>query len=63
MEKDITQIELKREPKWFGKYNKNRLYSKTSSNNKEKYCIILKGSIYQEDIAIINIDAANNIAP
>lgn len=41
----------------------NRLKSKTITRDKEVYYVMTKGSIHQEDMIIVNINALYNGAP
>ena len=64
MEKDIT-CKWKSKERWSSNFHnrQNRLYIKTITRDKEGHYIMIKGSIQEEDITIINIYAPNIGAP
>ena len=57
------QMESKRKLKWQFSYDKIDLKIKKITRNKEGHYIMIKGSIQEEDITIVNIYAPNTGAP
>ena len=59
----FTQIETKRKQEWQYSSDKIDFKTKTVKRDKEGHYIMIKGSIKEEDITIINIYAPNIGAP
>ena len=63
LEKDTTQIETKRKQEWQYSYPTKWTLKQRLWKDKEGHYIMIKGSIQEEDITVINIYASNIGAP
>ena len=56
-------MEVKRKPEKQYLYQTKQTYEQTVTRDKERHYIIIKGTIQQEDLTIVNIYAPNTGAP
>lgn len=55
------QILTKRKMKWYLNHTKQTLKQTTTTKNKEGLYVMIKGSMYQEEITMLNVCVTNKI--